>query len=184
MAPNFNHTMRVSSTKDFHATLLLNAFIGGLSELHNSLQNASKNGWIETLSLIHPRICACCGEGLSYAMYCQYSKWLCQPKSDLGHRTTTQTYHQLTRPSTFSVICHGHRLLLHWPWRGFCNNQPRSLEFQFHYLVTPEVEGQKTQIFPKATSFPWKKAAKNTLKHLFAQNPGPLWLPLWRSAQR
>ena len=83
--------------------------------------------------------------------------------------------HTLTRASVFSESCHGHRLLsLHRPWRGFHNNQPRSLEFQFHYLVTPEVGGHKTQIFPNATSFPRKRAAQTTSKHFrFAQNPGP-----------
>ena len=50
---------------------------------------------------------------------------------------------------------------------GDCrNNQPRSLGFQFHYLVTPAVDGQKTQSFPNATSFPRQKDSENHLKTL------------------
>lgn len=77
MAPDFNRAMRVPSTKvtkDLHDTLFLNTFIGGSSESYDSPLKLPlkclKNGWIETLSLIHQRICACCWDGLSCAMYC------------------------------------------------------------------------------------------------------------------
>ena len=176
MAPDLKRATNVSSTNDtkgLQETLFLNTFIGGSSESNNSPLKLPlkclKNGLIETLSLIHPRICACWGDELSRAMYCQYSKWLCNSRArkQFGSRNNNSEISPINSP--LCILCNLTRsqaVTSALTLTGYRNNRPRTLEAQLLCLVIPEVEDQRSQISPNTTYFPRKKgSSEDTLKH-------------------